>query len=393
MLILMLLVAASALAQTGVAGSGDRNSGSTTTVGSKQQKRVELIPNPLKGRPEVLPEECAKIAPLNELRHAVDTVSTRLISAIEDKDDKTVLELVRSRGQGLGFFNLGQQFVPHDMLESDFASKRGYYCRFFATGCWRNIENRKLWAAEESMRGHEYSYREWLTLSRPHKLNIEIVPTAYCQASIRILPVTAHSELPFFPTAMDWNWIHEEDGWKLLASGYTFVQLSSATHKEGSSAKHAAANGRACLFDFEMGEVPDCISKAANGELFITSKYVRELGFDSDGLAAVSPLDGTFMYVNRKGKALITGVPRFENGADFFHDGLVRIVRNGKYGFANIAGKVVIPPVYDGAMYFDKGRAQVCTGCVSKCAEPECEHHMFSGGEWTVIDTQGNRVE
>ena len=51
------------------------------------------------------------------------------------------------------------------------------------------------------------------------------------------------------------------------------------------------------------------------------------------------------MYVSRKGKVVIWGVPVMDNGADSFHDGLVRIVRNGKYGFANRGGEVVIPAI------------------------------------------------
>ena len=78
-----------------------------------------------------------------------------------------------------------------------------------------------------------------------------------------------------------------------------------------------------------------------------------------------------------------------DNGADSFHDGLVRIVRNGKYGFANRRGQVVIPPIYDGALNFEKGRAEACKGCQSKCDDRDCEHHSFAGGEWFRINTKG----
>ncbi|MGB2624201.1 MAG: WG repeat-containing protein [Candidatus Acidiferrum sp.] len=99
------------------------------------------------------------------------------------------------------------------------------------------------------------------------------------------------------------------------------------------------------------------------------------------------------MYVNREGRAVITGVPVMDNGADWFHDGLVRIVRNGKYGFANRRGQVVISPVYDGALNFEKGLATVCKGCKSKCTAPHnCEYHVFAGGEWFQIDTRGTVV-
>ena len=66
-----------------------------------------------------------------------------------------------------------------------------------------------------------------------------------------------------------------------------------------------------------------------------------------------------------------------DNGPDSFHDGLVRVVRNKKYGFANRKGQLAIPPTYDGAMNFEKGKAKVCKGCESKCAEGDCGHHYL----------------
>jgi WG containing repeat len=92
------------------------------------------------------------------------------------------------------------------------------------------------------------------------------------------------------------------------------------------------------------------------------------------------------MYVSRSGKVVIKGVPVMDNGADSFHDGLVRIVRNGKYGFANRAGQVVIPTIYDGAMNFENGRAEVCKRCQISAEE---EYHVFSGGDWFRINVKG----
>jgi hypothetical protein len=65
-------------------------------------------------------------------------------------------------------------------------------------------------------------------------------------------------------------------------------------------------------------------------------------------------------------KLSLTGVPTFDNGPDEFHDGLVRFVKNHKYGFADRNGKIVIAPRGDGAMPFEKGRAKVCLGCMDK---------------------------
>jgi hypothetical protein len=111
--------------------------------------------------------------------------------------------------------------------------------------------------------------------------------------------------------------------------------------------------------------------------------------FDSHGLASVLSRREGWMYVVRTGRVVISGVPSVDNGPDSFHDGLVRVVKNKKYGFANRQGQLVVPPVYDGAMNFENGRARVCKDCESKCADQSCEYHSFAGGEWFQIDTQG----
>jgi hypothetical protein len=147
------------------------------------------------------------------------------------------------------------------------------------------------------------------------------------------------------------------------------------------------------VFDFERGELPDCVREDTTGQLSIAAQYVSELPFDAEGLAAVLSHEKGWMYVNRKGTVIISGVVRMENGPDSFHNGLVRFVRNKKYGFANLKGKIVITPVYDGAMTFENGVAKVCKGCQQKCVEAECEHHFFDGGEWSFIDAKGHLVK
>jgi hypothetical protein len=144
--------------------------------------------------------------------------------------------------------------------------------------------------------------------------------------------------------------------------------------------------GTPCLFDFERGQVPNCVRESATGHLFIAPELLKDLEFDSHGLAAVlSPREG-WMYVSHSGNVVIRGVPVMDNVADSFHDGLVRIVRHGKYGFANREGHIVIPAIYDGAMNFENGRAAVCKGCGTS---REGDNHFFSGGVWFRINAKG----
>jgi WG containing repeat len=163
---------------------------------------------------------------------------------------------------------------------------------------------------------------------------------------------------------------------------------AAAAQSPPSGIRHSKA-ALPCVFDFERGELPDCVREAPTGQLTIATQYLGELTFDEYGLAAVLSHEKGWMYVNRKGKVLIAGVVRNENGPDPFRDGMVRFMRDNKYGFANRKGHTVILPIYDGAMSFDHGITRVCKGCQEKCAEAECEHHVFEGGEWFSIDSKG----
>jgi WG containing repeat len=152
--------------------------------------------------------------------------------------------------------------------------------------------------------------------------------------------------------------------------------------------------------------VANCILRSNDGTLSIANEVLRELQFDSYGLAQVRSEDNSrepWMYVTRNGRVVVVGVPNFDNWADEFSDGLVRTVLKGKYGFANRHGKVVIRPAYDWASPFWKGYAEVCNGCREVCAMPGhtvelqsvpggCDHRVMVGGKWFRIDATGRVV-
>ena len=148
--------------------------------------------------------------------------------------------------------------------------------------------------------------------------------------------------------------------------------------------------GRPCTFDAERPNLPNCLQTASSGRLFVSSNYLRQLSFNRFGLAAVYSREEGWMYVNHKGRVVVSGVAEMDNWADSFHNGLVRVVKSKKYGYANQNGVVIIPPIYDGALNFRNGTAQVCRTC--RCDDPRAEHCTFVGGEWFRIDTHGRVV-
>jgi hypothetical protein len=179
----------------------------------------------------------------------------------------------------------------------------------------------------------------------------------------------------------------------LALAGVASIALGGNTlYSRKSDADKPDTTGISCVVDFERGEISNCLRQLMDGNLFVAPKVRKQLHFDSHGLASVFSPGNGWMYVSRKGRIIVHGVPTVDNGPDSFHDGLVRVLVHQKYGFANRKGQLVIPPTYDGAMSFDNRKAKVCKGCESKCSEADCEHHFFSGGEWFQIDTHGTEV-
>ena len=94
------------------------------------------------------------------------------------------------------------------------------------------------------------------------------------------------------------------------------------------------------------------------------------------------------VYVDRQDRPVLRPFI-YDNGPDFFQDGLARHVENGKMGFHDEALKVVIPARYDFAFPFRDGRAKVGMDCVQY---PVGEHSSVQCKSWEYIDRSGWRV-
>ncbi|APZ05941.1 hypothetical protein BWI95_13240 [Kosakonia cowanii JCM 10956 = DSM 18146] len=82
-------------------------------------------------------------------------------------------------------------------------------------------------------------------------------------------------------------------------------------------------------------------------------------------------------------------VVHFDNGPDWFVEGLVRARQNGKVGYWDDSFRNHIAPQFDYAWQFQEGKALVCNGCKP---QREGEHMALGGGEWFYINKNGQRV-
>jgi hypothetical protein len=99
--------------------------------------------------------------------------------------------------------------------------------------------------------------------------------------------------------------------------------------------------------------------------------------------------DTTFIGIDRQGRKLYE-VYYYDNGPDWVQDGLFRILRDNKIGYADEQGYIIIEPQFECANPFENGHAKVTYSCQ---LIPEGEYTRMESEEWFHIDTQGNQLE
>ncbi len=83
----------------------------------------------------------------------------------------------------------------------------------------------------------------------------------------------------------------------------------------------------------------------------------------------------------------------FDNGPDWLEEGLFRIIRNGKIGYADENGFIVIEPIFECADQFENGTARVALNCNLVKSENDPEHTSMESDSWFFIDKRGNKIK
>ncbi|MDR0802192.1 WG repeat-containing protein [Fluviicola sp.] len=141
---------------------------------------------------------------------------------------------------------------------------------------------------------------------------------------------------------------------------------------------------------FEYGESYGYTSKAGDtiipsgtfsncfSDIFTTFAYVSDERFGDKGIVAVN-----------RNKELIFEAYIFDNGPDYINEGLFRIRRNGKIGYADPTGRVIIPTKYSCADPFENGKARVALDCE---LISDGEHTAVKSAHWFYIDKTGKKI-
>jgi hypothetical protein len=109
-------------------------------------------------------------------------------------------------------------------------------------------------------------------------------------------------------------------------------------------------------------------------------------GYGSTGLQVA--FDGDWALLDRDGRVVLRPLA-FDNGPDPFSEGLARFREDGKVGFFDERGRVVLPARFDWAEPFKGGRARVCRGCREV---RRGEHAAVEGGAWSTVDRAGREA-
>jgi WG containing repeat len=81
----------------------------------------------------------------------------------------------------------------------------------------------------------------------------------------------------------------------------------------------------------------------------------------------------------------------YDNGPDYASEGLIRVVKNGKIGYADAQTYVlVITPQFDCAFPFENGKAKVSTHCTT---QKDGEHSVWESEKWQYVDKKGGISE
>lgn len=151
----------------------------------------------------------------------------------------------------------------------------------------------------------------------------------------------------------------------------------------------AASAGDAChrLDTADFAVLDGCV-QIAPGQLKLSPTALARLDYDNNGLAAVQA-GRQHYYVRGDGAQL--AVVTYDNGPDYFADGLTRARVSGRIGYYDIQLRPAFPGHFDWGFPFQNGIADVCTGC--RQGPPDAGGHTgIVGGTHFRINLQGKRL-
>jgi WG containing repeat len=106
----------------------------------------------------------------------------------------------------------------------------------------------------------------------------------------------------------------------------------------------------------------------------------------SDLLTMTQTDDGKWVIMDSQ-KTTLYEVFIYDNGPDYPSEDLIRVLKNGKIGYADAKTyTIVIPPQFDCAFPFENGKAKVSNQCKTV---KDGEHSIWESETWQYVDKMG----
>ncbi|MFN0202777.1 MAG: WG repeat-containing protein [Bacteroidia bacterium] len=119
------------------------------------------------------------------------------------------------------------------------------------------------------------------------------------------------------------------------------------------------------------------------GSLYAQAKSSKA---KAEKLRMIQTESGKWVIQDSKKKALYE-VFIYDNGPDYAAEGLIRVVKEGKIGYANAKTyTLVIAPQFDCAYPFENGKAKVSTQCNTV---KDGEYSTWQSNAWQYVDKKG----
>jgi hypothetical protein len=121
--------------------------------------------------------------------------------------------------------------------------------------------------------------------------------------------------------------------------------------------------------------------------LFLSASACKQAPGASGPLTMEQTGDGEWVIMDSQKTALYE-VFIFDNGPDYASDGLIRVVKNGKIGYADAdTYAIVIEPQFDCAFPFENGKAKVSVKCKTV---KDGEYSVWESEAWQYVNKQGS---
>jgi len=127
-----------------------------------------------------------------------------------------------------------------------------------------------------------------------------------------------------------------------------------------------------------------------SGQIIIEPKYVIARPYNRYNIAAVAD-EIEWKYIDTTGKTILKPY-LFDNGPDYFKEGLSRYVESNLIGFIDEKYQIVIKAQYEFVTPFHYNYATFCVGCKEAPLTEGSEHTKREGGKWGTINKKGKVV-